>query len=233
MVKTPLVIQLANGMKMRAYPDCVESSLAFYVRWPDRLEIEWLRQNLSKGETVLDIGANIGLWSLLLADVVGKENVFAFEPGRVAFSRLKENFLLNGISDRQLMPVALGKEEKEVDFPDPDQPDTCASLLQDMAATAFRKVHQTTLDLLLPRFLGKKVVLVKIDVEGGEPEVFQGALKFCREIRPRLILFESFTPDHLERCQRLLHLAGYTLASQPGGKSPPSSPQNHFAILDE
>ncbi|NCY22543.1 hypothetical protein EBX31_11400, partial [bacterium] len=43
-VKKPLVIRLANGLKVRAYPDCVESSLAFYVRWPDRLEVEWLRQ---------------------------------------------------------------------------------------------------------------------------------------------------------------------------------------------
>ena len=69
---------LVSGMKLKAYPDCVESSLAFYVRWPDRLEVEWLRQNLRKGETVIDVGANIGLWSLLLADVVGKQNVFAF-----------------------------------------------------------------------------------------------------------------------------------------------------------
>ena len=80
-----------------AYPECVESSLAFYVRWPDRSEIEWLRTNLHRGEMVLDIGANIGVWSLLLADVVGLENILAMEPGRVACERLRENMRLNGV----------------------------------------------------------------------------------------------------------------------------------------
>ena len=94
-------------MKLKAYPSCVESSLAFYVRWPDRPEIEWLRSYLRPGEAVVDVGANIGLWSLLLADVVGPENIIALEAGRVASARLRENFSLNGISPSQVLEVAL------------------------------------------------------------------------------------------------------------------------------
>ena len=123
------MIRLANGMKLKAYPDCVESSLAFYVRWPDRLEIEWLRQNLQKGESVVDIGANIGLWSLLLADVVGPENILAIEAGRVAAARLRENFSLNGMTENQILEAAAGDRDGEVEFPDCDSPDTNATAL--------------------------------------------------------------------------------------------------------
>lgn len=229
-MRKPLICRLANGMKIRAYPRCVESSAAMYVRWPDRPEVEWLRGNLHHGEMVLDIGANIGLWSLLLADVVGPENVIAFEPGRVAYLRLKENFQLNGISERQAMNVALGKVRGNIEFPDPDVPDTSISLLGINQKQRSIQVPQIPLDSLAPSFRGKKIGLIKIDVEGVEAEVLEGASEILRKIRTRIILFESFTPDHFQRCEEVLKRSGYALMGNQRGMKPPSSPQNHFAI---
>ncbi len=223
------MVQLANGMKLRAYPDCVESSLAFYVRWPDRPEIEWLRSFLQPGEMVVDVGANIGLWSLLLADVVGPENIMALEAGRVASARLRENFSLNGISANRALEVAAGREEGEAEFPDYDSPETGATVLQASGVGPKRKVWQATLDRVLAD-VRPTIGLVKIDVEGSEPEVLQGAVKILNNRRPRAVLFESFGGEHLKKCRQLLHDCGYFPA--PDGKmpSPPSSPQNHFAF---
>lgn len=230
LVRKPLLIQLANGMYLRAYPECVESSLAFYVRWPDRSEIEWLRAHLRQGEMILDIGANIGVWSLLLADVVGRENILGMEPGRVACARLRENFRLNGISENQVHEVAAGNRPGEVEFPDPARPETGASVLERGSGMPTRQVRQITLDGLIPQIFGKKIGLLKIDVEGFEPEVFEGASEVLSTMRPRIVLFESFEPRHLSRCREVLGKHGYALAGETADPAPPCSPQNHFAF---
>ena len=229
-VKKPLLIQLANRMYLRAYPECVESSLAFYVRWPDRFEIEWLRTHLRRGEMVLDIGANIGVWSLLLADVVGRENILGMEPGRVACARLRENFRLNKISENQIHEAAAGNKSGEIEFPDPLRPEPSSSVLEKDSGMRMRTVRQTTLDSLMPIISAKTIGLLKIDVEGFEPEVFEGASEMLRIKRPRIILFESFEQKHLIRCRDVLWAHGYALAGEMGSPKPLCSRQNHFAF---
>ena len=230
--RKPLVIQLVNGMKLKAYPDCVESSLAFYVRWPDRLEIDWLRQNLQKGERVVDIGANIGLWSLLLADVVGPENILAIEAGRVAAARLRENFSLNGMTENQILEAAAGDRDGEVEFPDCDSPDTNATALADMGGWPKRKVPLVRLDTIFA-IAQREIGFVKIDVEGSEPGVLRGMTETLKTRRVRIILFESFGGKHLEECKKILSSCGYSLSAERAVSTVPSSPQNHFAFRNQ
>ena len=223
------MIRLANGMKLKAYPDCVESSLAFYVRWPDRPEIEWLRTYLKQGEVVVDVGANIGLWSLLLADVVGSENILSIEAGRVAAARLKENLSLNRIAENQAIEAAAGRDEKEIAFPDFDYPNTCATTLHKIKNLRERRVRQITLDKILNEN-SKKIGLIKIDVEGMEPEVLQGAKKILDNKKPRVVLFESFGGSHLNECKEILENFGYFCPKDIRSLLPKSSPQNHIAL---
>jgi len=229
-VGRPWIVRLANGMKINAYPDCVESSAAVYVRWPDRSEIEWLRDHLCEGDKVIDVGANIGLWSLLLADIVGLENLIAFEPGRIASNRLKQNFELNQISLKQVYVMALGDREDEVRFPDSESPETTASILSQNKNIPFRLVHQSALDLLDLGVSPGGVGLLKVDVEGYEAMVFRGAVEFMRNIRPKIVCFESFGPAALAKCREVLDLCGYEIKESGSVGAPASSLQNHFAF---
>jgi len=62
-----------------------------YKRLSDRKKIRFIRKNVRKGKTVLDIGANIGFYSLILSRLVGPSGkVLAFEPEEKNFARLKQ-----------------------------------------------------------------------------------------------------------------------------------------------
>src|SRR5439155_19648431 len=57
--RTAKVIQLANGMRFKAYPDCVVSSALVYSEWPEYWELGFVRQFLLSGEAIIDVGADV------------------------------------------------------------------------------------------------------------------------------------------------------------------------------
>ena len=136
-------------------------------------------------------------------------------------------------SEDQVYEVAAGNQSKEIEFPDPERPETGVSILGGNSGVRMRKVRQITLDSLMPQIHGRKIGLLKIDVEGFEPQVFEGAAELLKKIRPRIILFESFEPKHLGRCREVLRDNGYSLAGEKAKEAPPCSPQNHFAFPAE
>lgn len=77
----------------------------------DGLDNKVVRKIVKKGDTVLDLGANIGYWTCLLADLVGKDGrVFAFEPSPYNFGLLKKNVELNGYKNVTLEQKAVAGE---------------------------------------------------------------------------------------------------------------------------
>src|SRR5690242_1881371 len=86
-LRQPRIIRLANGVKFRAYPDCVISSALHYADWPEFAELQFCRSQLQRGDVVWDVGANVGHFSLLMADIVGPENLHGYEPTPVAWRR--------------------------------------------------------------------------------------------------------------------------------------------------
>lgn len=207
----PRVLTLVNGVRFWAYPDCVVSSALHYSDWPEYHELQFLRRLLQPGQLVFDVGANVGHLSLLLADITGPEQVVAFEPTPVTFHRLVENFRLNGWGISQLCHAAVGRTCGRIELPDLAHPVTTNSPLG--AATASRKVEVALVSLnsLVPEYRGQEVGLLKVDVEGFEPEVFAGADEFLRAIAPRLIMFESLGGHPDPAVEQTLTTAGYRL----------------------
>ena len=109
LVRTPRELRLASGTRFKAYPDCVVSSALIYSDWPEFREFQFIRSVLKSGDVVIDVGANVGHVSLLLSDISGPENIFAFEPTPVSFRRLTENWQLNGWPTTNLFPHAVGR----------------------------------------------------------------------------------------------------------------------------
>jgi FkbM family methyltransferase len=181
--------------------------------------------------TVLDVGANFGTFSLALARVVGpRGKVHAFEPQRIIFNMLAGSVALNSLTNVYCHHLALGDREGKVEIPqfDYSQPLNFGSieftpqqnepLHQQRGKDASRAeyVPLTTID----RLGFDRVHLVKIDAEGMEMQVLQGAADTIRRCRPVLYLEylkgdKAALHQHVASLQYLIHENGLNFLCIP------------------
>jgi FkbM family methyltransferase len=156
-----------------------------------------IKSLVQPGMVVLDVGANIGAYTLLLAKGVGEEgSVFAFEPNPEAFERLRVNVALNGYEPRVvLVPVALSTECGWADFFVPSDEETnrgLASLHPCARGFPGREivVQTRTLDEFVASEGIEVVHFIKVDTEGHDLNVILGGEQMIRAQRP-MIIFEA------------------------------------------
>lgn len=162
-------------------------------RWDTSSERTMFREMkavLGPGDTVLDVGANFGLHSLIAGSVVGPQGrVYAFEPAPVNLRLLKRNIRLNALDDRvEVEPAAISNVSSEfIDFFVPsDEIAVTASLKPHGAADSVRVRNHRLDDWAQGRAVCPK--LVKIDVEGAEMDVLMGAEQVLRRHHPILLI---------------------------------------------
>lgn len=142
-----------------------------------------LQRLLQPGQTFVDCGANIGLWSLVAASAVGSTGrVVAFEPNPDTHARLRRHIGLNALTSIVTAhPSACGEAEGQVPFHRTREHNVSRIAAEPSAETV--EVPITTLD----RELGNSTVHgLKIDVEGHELQVLRGADALLRRCRPWL-----------------------------------------------
>jgi FkbM family methyltransferase len=184
---------------------------AFYCRDLDP-KVSWIcRRLVQEGDTVLDIGANIGLMTLLLARLTGPSGtVIAWEPNPALFDRLQWAVRENGRSHVAVRNEALGDKPGTLELRVPRHNQGNGSLTRyrnDLNSDVFN-VSVTTLDASL----SQPVHFIKLDVEGFEPQVLRGATRILRESRP-LILIENNGDDRT--ALEILQSNGYRLLYVP------------------
>jgi FkbM family methyltransferase len=196
-IRKPITVSLFNGKKFKAYPDCPVSSGVLYTHIPNSKCILFLRKFVSGG-TLIDVGANVGSVSLLLADKI--ENAILFEPNPVAAARARENLARNGLGFK-VYEFALSDTNGEIRFASDGGVDVGGHVVGNFPGgqSATTLVPCINLDEFLrqqgdPAF---PVSLVKIDVEGHENSVLRGMRKFLAEKRPPLVMFEYLQRTNL------------------------------------
>ena len=186
-VKRPWVITLVPGRKIRCYPHCAVSSGTLYYRLPERSSMRFLADHLQPGDVMVDVGANVGTYSLLATTVEGVTAV-AFEPSSVTFRRAVGNVALNGLQDRiSVRQEAVGSSCGEVVLS--VGLGACNKVLG--PATGVIEAGETVRIVTLDEVFGAgapRVGLVKIDVEGGELDVLEGARDLIERDQPALII---------------------------------------------
>lgn len=144
---------------------------------------------LGQGYTVLDIGANIGYYTLIASRLVGASGrVFAFEPGKQTFARLSRNVAINNLQNTYLNDCALGDQTCEVTFYHSPGNNSGSNSLFLLERSGSEAVRMTTLDsFILQNEIGH-IDLVKMDVEGAEVKVLRGGMGlFSRRDAPLLM----------------------------------------------
>lgn len=146
------------------------------------------------GGVCIDVGANIGVFALHMAQKAGASGVVhAFEPDPYVFSRLLHNSQLNHFEDRVYSHnVAVTDRTGQIPFYQSDRTHSgWGSLVRfgDIAVHT-NSVEGTTLDRFLANEKIAKVDLIKIDVEAHEPELLQGASESLSRGVFRFVLIE-------------------------------------------
>lgn len=202
----PITYRLPRKMEIKLYPQGQIAEYLFRSRFEFE-EITLVIPHLKAGMHVLDIGANIGLYSLIAGKIVGTTGqVWAFEPSAETYGRLLANLALNGASSVKTARVALSnipdatlrlkrdpgygdgerylstrKEERLRDLGD----------LNDQGDDEI--VSVTTLDHYMTGIGGgvaPRVDFIKMDVEGAELNVFLGAKRILTDNFGIILFFE-------------------------------------------
>ncbi|MFZ0561825.1 MAG: FkbM family methyltransferase [Terriglobales bacterium] len=208
-IRKPITVSLFNGKAFRAYPDCQVSSGILYTHIPNSRCILFLRKFISGG-TLIDVGANVGSVSLLLADRI--EDAILFEPNPVAAARARDNLARNGLGFK-IYEFALSDSTGEIRFECHGGVDVGGHVVANApgSQSTTAVVRGTTFDEFLrqqgdPTF---PVSLVKIDVEGHENSVLRGMRKFLAEKRPPLVMFEYLQRTNLAETLEFFAGIGY------------------------
>ena len=159
-----------------------------------------LFSHINEGMNVIDIGANIGAITLQMAKKISKSgNVFSFEPSPYNFKQANKNISLNNFSNIKLINQGLGNK-KETAFlynVNPNNRGMLRLLPEDDQSKSYEKeeVEIDTLDSNMQKFSIAKPDFIKIDVEGFEYKVLQGAHETLSKFKP--ILFIELVDNNL------------------------------------
>ncbi len=188
-------VVIVQGNKMFLDPSDI-LSIAIHGIW-EPLTTEFINKEIKNGDVVLDLGANIGYFTLILAKLVGPNGkVFAFEPDPGNLALLEKNIKLNNLHNVILVPKAVSNETGKVQlylYGD-DKPRTTTSNLQNSHQSI--EVESTTLDDYFKDYNGQ-IDFIKIDIEGAEGKAIQGASSLL-EKNKNLKMVVEFSPFHLK-----------------------------------
>lgn len=146
------------------------------------------------GGVVIDVGANLGEWSVPLAAAVGRDGmVLCIEPNPAVATALAATLRINNLTQAEVLAVALASADGEGRLL-LEAGDSGLSRLS--ASESAIPVPLRRLDTILREREFTRIDLIKIDVEGHERFVFAGAAETLRRFRPAVV-FESGheTPD--------------------------------------
>jgi len=201
----------------RIYLDVAESPmmLARALGLYEIEKTEALRRFLRPGGVFVDVGGNKGDFALLAARLVGPAGkVFAFEPAPANCEWIERSIALNGYASIELFPIALGEREGEITLhlsTVSGHHSVVAGRSDDAGATV--QVPVRTLDAVLAERGQPLVDVLKIDVEGADLSVLEGARRTLAA-NPDLVLLIDVHPhlgvDALALCA-LLQSLGFAL----------------------
>ncbi len=189
--KIPAVVEMTKNAKLICYPNNSYGSFVVYANFPEYEELNFLHQVIHDGDIVIDVGANIGSESVLAASKGQNVKVFAFEPTDSLVPLLEENRAINGFFDRiEIIKKAVSNNNGKTQFVLETESEINHIATTNSNGKKTKDVDCLTLDSFTKNTGIKKINFLKIDVEGAELLVLQGAKNLLAEKRIDLILFE-------------------------------------------
>lgn len=181
--------------------DLIQRFVYLFGVWEPHMT-SWLRRRLRPGDTYIDVGANVGYFSLLAAHLVGGDGrVVAIEASPALHRRVRQHAELNGHRSIRAVNAAVSDQQKTVTF--------ILASSQNMGAAGivpYGGPAELTLDVEaypLPELVAPEELtaarVIKIDVEGAEGGVIRGLAPLLGSLRPDVEITVEVTPSRMER----------------------------------
>lgn len=162
-----------------------------------------------RGDFVVDVGAWIGDSTVRLAERHANKAVIAFEPLDFASRFIPINAALNGLNNVIVASIGLSNEEGEKELYTPEETwYITATMTRPKRGRRITKIRVTTLDKVKSQLPGK-IAVIKIDAEGHEREILEGALRTLKTDRPSLVIAAYHYKGEVKEVLRVLRKAGY------------------------
>jgi FkbM family methyltransferase len=214
----PKIVKLRTGQLLKVNPTDYLQCLIYYFGMFEPQSIHVFRKLIKDGDTVLDIGGNIGLYSIVASSLVGpKGNVYTFEPAPFHCESIRENIDINNLSNIKLFETALGNEAGQVELVMPENGNLgCLTIANKLAhENSSFKVNVSVFDDFCDKnkLDVNNVSVIKIDVEGAELMVLSGMTKVFKQ-KPTVLIeinetaLARFEKHSTDICQ-WFHSKGY------------------------
>lgn len=167
----------------------IQQQLFWYGYYEKELG-DLLRKIVKPNDVFVDIGANIGYFSLLVAHNSSSAKVVAFEPAADLYQKMKDNIALNKIENIMTVNAAVGKvnEEKELFISASDNLGMSSFVQPENYSGKKERVNVVTLDDWFKSSGLSKIDIIKLDIEGSEFAAIKGMTQILKEQKPILIV---------------------------------------------
>lgn len=196
--------------------DLVQRTIFFNKKWEPLLS-DYLEENISSHDVFYDIGCNVGYYSLLAASK--NCNVISIDPDPYNIMILKENISINRLPKINYYEFGLDACNAVKPFYRASISNNGLSGFTSRNTIASFETNVYSLNYLVEHFKFPIPTIIKLDTEGWEQNILEGASAILRDTPPRIIIFESDTNNenalnNLSSIENLLKIYGYKIMKE-------------------
>jgi len=153
-------------------------------------ELSLFHSCLKPGQMMLDIGANMGVYSLTASSVIGDlGKIIAFEPDEDNFKIFSKSVLKNNFKNIELVPFAVSDKEETIFFETHSLNSGNHQIRKEKTLKDQKSIEAICLDNFLPA--NQKIDIIKIDIQGAEYFAFKGMKQLIAD-NPHVIVFSEY-----------------------------------------
>jgi FkbM family methyltransferase len=193
------------GMKMHGdSADIIGQYIYYFGLWEPDITA-WIKRRLVPGDVFLDVGANIGYYSLLASHLVGPHgSVIAVEASPTTFRTLLDNIAINGLANVRALNLAASDHPGRLKlYRGSEHHSGLATVVKErgfeLGTEIEAEVPAAPLNSILSVEEMRRLRIAKIDVEGAEAQVVAGMESLIEQGRPDLEIIIEIDPVLLER----------------------------------
>ncbi len=217
----PLFKTKFHGFKIYFYADN-KTGLKLYFQRNENKELNFIKKNIENNSWFIDVGSNIGLYSLNIANLNSKNvniKILSIEPNPVSFDRLKKNYKLLKTENKfaknkiYLNNYAIG-DKNSYGFIDNSVNHENVKILKNInfIKKNHLKVKITNINYLINKNKIKKIGCLKIDTEGAEKSILTSFFnKVDTKKYPKFLIIEHNNDPNFSKLDKLILIKGYEM----------------------